>query len=173
MGISISELLRFPLATYCNFNALMNDKPNALTNMENQRIFYDGPKAKIYYDSTLDTLFLEYVASLKSHDEFLEINSTLLEAFKSLNTQKMVADIRKMGIISIDSQNYVVNVLIPGMMEHLKGKTLYHAQFMDPAEVFAKVSAKNIQNKSAVTIKGFVVEQFTDRAALEEYLLSK
>lgn len=138
--------------------------------MENQRQFFESGTAKVYYDFRLKALFLEYTNKVKSDAEFIEINSEVLKAFQQLDTNQFVADIRKMGVISVSSQQWVVKNLIPGMMKHLKGKSLYHAQLMDPVEVFAKVSAKNIKNRSAQEIPGFNVEQFYDMASLENYL---
>ena len=83
-----------------------------------------------------------------------------------------MADIRKMGIISLDSQNWVVNTLLPGMFEHLKGKPLYHAQLIDPQEVMAKVSGTNIKSKAADDGAGFQVLQFYDETELNKYLNS-
>ena len=134
--------------------------------------FYSSNTAKIYYDEALDTLFLEYLGRVKNHQEFVEINTEVLKAFESLTTQKMVADIRKMGIISVESQQWVVGFLIPGMMKHLNGKMLHHAQLLDPKEIFSKVSAANIKTKAADREKGFEVHQFSERSELEIYLKS-
>ncbi len=134
--------------------------------------FYSSTTAKVYYDETLDTLFLEYVGKVKNHQEFIEINTEVLKAFESLQTQKFVADIRKMGVISVESQQWVIGFLLPGMMKHLNGKMLHHAQFLDPTEIFSKVSAVNIKTKSADREKGFEVHQFSERSELEIYLKS-
>lgn len=135
------------------------------------KTFFHSPTAEIYYDQELDTLFLKYLNKVKNTDEFIHINSQLLEAFRQLNTQKFVADIRKMGIISLESQNWVVNTLIPGMFQHLNGKRLYHAQLIDPQEVMAKVSGSNIKSKAANNDTGFQVLQFYEEAELTQYLL--
>ncbi len=132
--------------------------------------FYSTTTAKIFYDSRLDSLFLEYLGPIKNDAQFIEINTAVLEAFKKLNTQKFVADIRKMGIISLASQQWVVNTLLPGMIKHLNGKKLYHAQFLDPKEILAKVSAGNIKKKETEVAKDFEVAQFADVAKLHEYL---
>ena len=138
--------------------------------MSATKTFLNSSTAKIYYDDQLDTLFLEYVGKVKNHQEFVEINTAVLNAFKSLTTQKFVADIRKMGVISVESQQWVVGYLLPGMMKHLNGKMLHHAQFLDPKEIFSKVSAVNIKTKAADREKGFEVHQFSERDELEKYL---
>jgi hypothetical protein len=94
----------------------------------------------------------------------------VLAAFTKLNTQKFVADIRKMGIISVASQNWVIANLLPGMVKHLKGKMLYHAQVVDPSEILSKVSANNIKDRSKQVATGFEVVQFSDEEKLREYL---
>ncbi|HET8859382.1 hypothetical protein [Marivirga sp.] len=138
--------------------------------MENQRLFYECKTARVYYYIKLKALFLEYTSKVKSDAEFIEINSEVLKAFQQLDCNQFVADIRRMGVISVASQQWIVKNLIPGLMKHLKGKPLFHAQLLDPVEVFAKVSAKNIKTKSAQEIPGFIVEQFYDTASLENYL---
>ena len=134
--------------------------------------YFETDTARVFYDQPLDTLFLEYLDKVKNHDEFVEINSALLNAFRQLDTQKFVADIRSMGVISVDSQQWVVDVLLPGMMEHLDGKELHHAQLLDPSEIFSKVSAGNIKNKSKAKEEGFTVHQFSEQDELEDFLKS-
>ncbi|MEM9829771.1 MAG: hypothetical protein AAF944_03995 [Bacteroidota bacterium] len=138
--------------------------------MAQHESFYESKTARVYYDSKLDALFLEYLRGVKNHPEFVEINSAVLEAFQKLDTQKFVADIRRMGIISLQSQQWVVENLLPSMIRCLNGKTLYHAQFLDPSEVFSKVSGSNIKKKSSDEIEGFELKQFLDRESLESYL---
>lgn len=134
--------------------------------------FFQSPTAEIFYDQELDTLFLKYLDKVKNDEEFISINSELLKAFESLSTNKFVADIRKMGIISLESQNWVANHLIPKMFEHLKGKMLYHAQLLDAADIFVKVSGSNIKKKTSNQDSGFEVKQFSEESELKEYLLS-
>jgi hypothetical protein len=125
--------------------------------------YYNDKTARVYYDQELNTLFLEYTSKVLNEEQFIQINTAVLNAFKSLKTQKFVADIRKMGVISVNSQKWVLENLLPGMIKHLNGKTLYHAQLLDPAEIMSKVAAANIKNKSATVADGFTVEQFSDR----------
>lgn len=138
--------------------------------MQELMTFFENKTARVYYKPDLDTLFLEYVNKVPSDNDFIIINTAVLDAFKKLNTQKFVADIRKMGVISVTAQQWVIKNLVPGLLAHLKGKPLYHAQFLDPSEIFSKISAKNIKNKSAQEIVGFNVEQFSDQNELEQYL---
>lgn len=133
-------------------------------------LFFESETAKVYYDVNLDTLFLEYLSKVKNHAEFVEINSAVLSAFKKLSTQKFVADIRYMGIIAIDSQKWVVENLLKGMLKHLKGKPLHHAQLIDHSEIFSKVSGSNIKSNSKDQLDGLLVSQFAKREELEEYL---
>ena len=124
--------------------------------------FYKDASAKVYYNPELDTLFLEYLGKVQNDEHFIEINTAVLQSFRQLKTQKFVADIRKMGIIGVNSQKWVVDVLLPGMVEHLKGKTLFHAQLLDPNEIMAKVSGGNIKNRSSQTLDKLEMRQFTD-----------
>jgi len=135
--------------------------------------FFENSIAKIFYDEALDTLFLEYLSKVPGDESFIEINSALLKAFCTLKTQKFVADIRKMGMISVNSQKWVIENLLPGMMKHLNGKMLYHAQMLDPKDILSKVSGTNIRSKSKDIAQGFEVLQFSERKDLEDYLRSR
>lgn len=132
--------------------------------------FFKDKSAHVYYDAVLDTLFLVYTDKVQNDQQFITINTAVLAAFTKLNTQKFVADIRKMGIISVASQNWVVANLLPGMVKHLNGKMLYHAQVVDPSEILSKVSGNNIKGRSSQVAEGFEVVQFSDTEKLNEYL---
>jgi hypothetical protein len=132
--------------------------------------FLNTKTARVYYDETLDTLFLEYIGKVLNDEQFIAINTEVLSAFKKLSTQKFVADIRKMGIISIASQEWVLKNLLPGMIKHLKGRKLFHAQLLDPSEVMAKVSGVNIKNKAKTVADDFEVIQFTNESEMRDYL---
>ena len=134
--------------------------------------FFKNSFARIFYDKELNTLFLEYLSKVPNDEQFIVVNKAVLDAFQKLETQKFVADIRKMGIISLNSQNWVVQNLLPGMLKHLKGKKLYHAQFLDASEVMAKVSAANIKSKSQKVAADFEVVQCTSDKELKAYLTS-
>ena len=134
--------------------------------------FFKNTFARIYYNESLDALYLQYTGKVPNDEQFIVVNRAVLDAFVKLNTQKFVADIRKMGIISLSSQEWVVKNLLPGMFKHLKGKKLYHAQFLDASEILSKVSAANIKNKSTQVAKDFEVKQFSSEAELENYLKS-
>lgn len=132
--------------------------------------YYQDNSAKIYYDKEVDTLFLEYTGRVLNDTHFVQINTAVLETFRKLRTQKFVADIRKMGIIGVNSQKWVVEVLLPGMVEHLNGKKLFHAQLLDASEVMSKVSGGNIKNKSSHAIEKLEIRQFTDAAEMRKFL---
>lgn len=132
--------------------------------------FFKNNIARIYHDLSSDTLYLEYLGKVPNDASFITVNQAVLDAFTKLKTQKFVADIRKMGIISLDAQKWVLSNLLPGMVKHLKGRKLYHAQLLDPSEILSKVSGGNIKNKSTQLMEGIEVIQFTDEKDLLEYL---
>ncbi|MFD1002190.1 hypothetical protein ACFQ21_22895 [Ohtaekwangia kribbensis] len=134
--------------------------------------FFENKSAKVYYDTNLDTLFLEYTDKVANHEQFVVINAAVLKAFENLQTRKCVADIRKMGVISIESQKWVVDILLPGMIKHLGGEMPIVAQLLDRVEIFAKVAANKINEKVKDDKNGFRVMQFTERKAMEAYLKS-
>lgn len=134
--------------------------------------YFKNHFARIFYDDTLDALYLQYTAKVPSEEQFIVVNQEVIKAFIKLQTTKFVADIRKMGIISVNSQAWVVKNLLPGLIAHLKGKTLHHAQLLDPTEIMSKVSAGNIKNKSSQVADGFEVVQFTTEEEMTKYLKS-
>lgn len=134
--------------------------------------FFENQSAKVYYEEGLDALFLEYTNKVINHEQFVAINTAVLNAFTKLQTVKFVADIRKMGVISIESQRWVVDNLLPGMIKHLKTKDLIHVQLMDEADIFSKIAANKIKDKSCQSTKGVQVLQFSDRAKMDIFLKS-
>lgn len=136
------------------------------------REFFTHKSARVYYDESRDALFLEYLGKVFGDDQFIEINSAVIDAFKQLNTNKFVADIRRMGVISLNSQKWVVEKLFPELVGHLGSRKLYHAQLLDPHEIFAKVSGSNIRDKSTQVQEDFEVRQFATQEELDTYLAS-
>lgn len=134
------------------------------------KVFYNDEVAKIYYHSDLDALFLEYKAKVPNDDYFMKVNTETLNAFLSLNTNAFVADVRKMGILSVNAQKWIVEVMLQKMADHLKGKHFIHLQIIDATETLSKISAGNIRYKSRNIVNGFEVLQFGDNASLETYL---
>lgn len=134
--------------------------------------FFENRSARIYYNASLDSLYLEYTDKVANHEQFVVINRAVLNAFEKLNTKKCAVDIRKMGVISIESQKWIVDNLIPGMIKHLAGQAPIIAQLLDEAEIFARFAANKINEKVNGDKTGLQVMQFTDRAKMEAYLKS-
>lgn len=101
--------------------------------------------ATIEYSEELDALFLNYTDKIINHKEFVELNQQLLTAFQSLTTQYVVADIRKIGIIGVDSQKWASEILFPEMVKHLNGKTLYHVQLLNKKDIYSTISGNNVK----------------------------
>ncbi len=138
--------------------------------MKKDIIFFEGPTADIYYDEELNVIILEYKDAVGVHPNFVKVNEKVLESFKTLKTNKFVADIRKMGVISPESQDWVSTVLIPGMISHLNGDTLYHAQLLDNLDIFATVGGSGVKQRTERSIPGFSLKQFSDINALTNWL---
>jgi hypothetical protein len=132
--------------------------------------FYKNQFATVFYEDNLDALFLQYTNRVPNDEQFIIANQAVLKAFTELNTSRFVADIRKMGIISLNAQDWVLKNLIPGMIRHLKGKTLFHAQLLDASEIMSKVSASNIKNKSSQMTQGMEIMQFTNEEEMNQHL---
>jgi len=132
---------------------------------------YSGEYANIIFDDALNALFLKYKQKVPSHNEFVTLNLKALEEFKKLDTDRFFVDIRKMGIISIESQQWVVTELIPAMIKSLNGRTLIHAQLLDSKEIMSKVSANNIKKKATQKVDGLELTQFASEEELRAHFL--
>ncbi|MFQ3575745.1 MAG: hypothetical protein SNJ77_04850 [Cytophagales bacterium] len=94
---------------------------------------------------------------MPSHEHFIEINTSIIKAFQKKTTQTMVADIKDMGILSVESQKWVSNTLLPELINLLKGKTLFQAQLLNPKEILSKVSANNVKRYAESIKSNFVI----------------
>ena len=124
--------------------------------------FYKADFVSVFYDDDTRALWVKYFQNVPSDKHLIPVVDATLQGFRQSNTQRFVADIRKMGVLGTESQSLIINKLIPGMVSHLKGKKLYHAQLIDPAEVMSKVVAKNVKHKSeneSIEIVQFTSEQ--------------
>lgn len=134
--------------------------------MEKSNVYFENESASVYYSQSVDTVVLQYHKKVSGLEEFIEINSAVIDAFKLCDTQNLVADIRHMSIISLDAQKWVVENLFPALLKHLNGKQLFHAQLLDPKEILSRVAASNLKKKSVQVEEGFTIEQFTDEKSL-------
>jgi hypothetical protein len=134
------------------------------------QIFFKNKSAVIYYDPTLDALVVEYLDKITSNEQFIEINTEAKNAFEKLSTRKVVADIRRMGVISIESQNWILNNFIPAVIKHLNGEKPIFAQLINESDIFSKVAGSNVKRKS--DNQDLNTTQFTNRKQMEAYLKS-
>jgi hypothetical protein len=124
--------------------------------------FYRADFVSVFYHEDTHALWVKYFQKVPSDKHVIPVIDAMLNGFKQSNTQKFMADIRKMGVLGTDSQSLIVNKLIPGMVSHLNGKRLYHAQLIDPGEIMAKITANNVKHKSGnekIEIVQFVNER--------------
>jgi hypothetical protein len=75
-----------------------------------------------------------------------------------------------MGVISLNSQKFIAETLMPALFEHLHVKELYHSQLLYPNEIFSKVSGTNINNKVGHTTEIEMI-QFSDREEMKKQLI--
>lgn len=132
--------------------------------------FYRADFVSVFYDEDTHALWVKYFQKAPSDKHVIPVIDAMLSGFKQSNTQKFMADIRKMGILGTDSQSLIVNKLIPGMISHLNGKKLYHAQLIDPAEIMAKITANKV--KSKIETEGVEIIQFTNELDAIAYMKS-
>lgn len=145
-------------------------KLHQLLKMKNIQLLEEFDNASIFYDNDLETLFLSYKGPVKDHDDFVKINYAVLSAFKKYNTQKFAVDVRDLELLDLKSQNWIRDVLFTGMIEHLNGRGLYHAQLIDEDKILSKLAATNIKIKAADLEDGINIEQFSSETAMREKL---
>ena len=143
-----------------------------LLNTENIQLLEKFDNALIYFDNELDTLFLAYKGPVNDHDDFVKINYAVLTAFKKYTTQKFAVDVRDLELLDLKSQNWVRDVLFTGMIEHLNGKGLYHAQLIDESKILSKLAATNVKIKASDLEEGINVEQFSSETEMRKKLAS-
>ncbi|WP_333820040.1 hypothetical protein [Ohtaekwangia sp.] len=132
--------------------------------------FYRTDFVSVYYDENTDALWVKYFKKIPSDKHFIPVVDAMLTGFTSLQTQKFVADIRKMGILGTESQKLIVHKLLPGMIQHLKGEKLYHVQLIDHAEIMSKVCANKVKQMGQCDVKEII--QFSDENEVIKYMKS-
>lgn len=133
--------------------------------------FFSQKKALIYYHPELDAYFLEYTDEVDSHYEFVEINRAALNAFTRHRTTKFVTDTRKINNISIESQKWVFDHILPNMQKYLSEKRLVYIQLVNQnqSEIFSTHARRQRRDRS-FEVNGIRVFPFTDEAEMKEYL---
>jgi hypothetical protein len=132
--------------------------------------FYSADFVRVFHDEDINALCVKYFQRVPSDKHFIPVVNAMLEGFKQLNTQKFMADIRKMGVLGIDSQSLIITKPLPGMISHLQGRKLYHVQLIDPGEIMAKVTANNVKHKSKN--ESVEIVQFIDERKAMSYMMS-
>jgi len=107
---------------------------------------FENEFAEILHDEELNILSLVYKKQVQK-DDFIFINQKFLEIFRTLNIYKIYINALKIKVVPVEGQHWVINNMIPGMIEHVNGKMLYHAQVLN-TDSFVKFAAQNIRNKS-------------------------
>jgi hypothetical protein len=132
---------------------------------------FDNDFASITYDAAMDAIILSFKKQAPP-PEFIKINQKVLDRFRTLKTNRFYVDTRKIGVVSLEGQQWVINNLFPGMIDHLGGRKLYHVQLVNPAEVFGKVAASNIKSKAVTRSpdEKLVIESFDSEQEAKEWL---
>ncbi|MCC5919513.1 MAG: hypothetical protein LAT68_04800 [Cyclobacteriaceae bacterium] len=115
-----------------------------------------------------DITVLKYFQKVPSHEMFLTVNEAIIDAYRERPTQILIADIRDMGILKVASQKWISNTLLPTLINILSGKTLYHAQLLNPNEIMSKVSANNVKRFEESLKSNFVMIQYDSEKELEK-----
>jgi hypothetical protein len=132
--------------------------------------YYKDEAAFVYYDRDVDTLFLRHEKKVINDQQFVNINAAAWRAFRSLQTAKFVVDVRKMGMISINSQKWILDTFLPKMVFHLNDRKLLYVQLVDNKELLSKVCASNIANRARQISTKVEVIQFADEREMNAFL---
>src|SRR5688572_18449564 len=132
---------------------------------------FENDYASISYDAELDAIALHFKKQALPK-EFININQKVLDLFKTLTTNKFYVDTRKIGVVSLEGQQWVINNLFPGMLAHLKGRKLYHVQVVNPSEIFGRVAAGNIKTKASTNHEpqNLIIESFDSEQEAKNWL---
>ena len=128
--------------------------------------------ADVYFDEDLYAVALVYKQRLEGYNMFVEVHQDILDVFLQHTSNAFFVDTRKMGVLSLDCQRWVVEHLFPGMLKHLKGKTLYHAQVISKQDAFAKFGADNIRSQSEKKIEGIEIKAFEEEEEAKAWIKS-
>lgn len=135
---------------------------------------FDNEYGTITYDEDLEAISLVFKKQVPAND-FIHLNQKLLEIFKTLSTNRFYVDARNIGIVAVEGQKWVIENLFKGMLDHLKGEKLYHAQLMPNTDIFGKAASSNIrvQSKSNYKKEDFIMESFVVEEEAKNWLKSK
>ncbi len=136
---------------------------------------FQSEVADIYHDTDLDALVLEYKNPVKGYDNFVSINEEALKHYKTINVNKFIADIRLMGVISVESQSWLAENIVPKLISASRGGVLHLAQYMDEKDIFVKVAANSVKSRSEKNLsdnKNFIWHQYTNKIEMENWLKS-
>lgn len=126
------------------------------------KVLVRQPQAYIQFHPESQIIDMVFTARM-NETEFIGINKALLDEFKKLNCNKLLVDALNMGVVSPGGQKWVVENLVPGMIAHLKGRKLYHAQIIPEKDIFGKFAAKNIEDRAS-KVPGMVMIAFPSEA---------
>jgi len=117
-------------------------------------------------------LFEMVFTSKMNETEFIAVNKALLDEFRKKQSNRLLVNALNMGVISTGGQKWVVENLVPGMISHLKGRNLYHAQIIPEKDVFGKFAAKNIEDRAS-KVPGMVMIAFSNAKEGMDWLLQQ
>ncbi len=94
-----------------------------------------------------------------SSSEFRMAHDKVIELYKEKRPGRHLADTSKMGVVSVDDQEYVAKQVIPTLMELSPGQKVKIAVLVSH-DVFAKVAVDAIRNKTSQTASNAVHQVF-------------
>lgn len=107
---------------------------------------FENEIVDIIYDEELRILSLVYKEKPKG-DHFIAVNQKFIEVFKTLDCNKILINAIVIKVVGVENQNWVAHTMIPELLKHIKGKTLFHAQILN-SDAFVQFAARNIEKKS-------------------------
>ncbi len=106
-----------------------------------------------------DSVLLVAYKNRASNEEYGLNLTKQLELVKKHKVAKAVFDLRKMGVLSAENQQYTSQVFMPQITQ----AGLKHSALVVPQDIFGEASAKNVTNKVKNEVV-FSVHYFSDLA---------
>ncbi len=133
--------------------------------MSSSEILFQSKAVVISYNPDGKFIHVEW-KGLCSNSEYLEILAKQVDFTKKKKAAKILYDLRKLGIISVENQKYTNEIYFP----QISAAGSKHAAIIQSDSVFGKASVNNILGKKNEVL--FQSSVFNDTAKAVEWLNS-
>ena len=135
-------------------------------------IYYDDAFVCIGYNTHKHYTFMRF-KKICSSKQFRDYHYKLLDFFKEKTPNAHLVDTSKMGVVSLDDQQYVGKNIIP-QMANLAGEGTLQIAVIVSKDIFAKFAVQNIEKQAKSLDKKEKVDHqmFGNEANAVEWLTS-